>query len=453
MKRPTDATENQQHLSKAQRVYYGLTESSGADKVTVILTVDNRPGALADALDLFRVSGVNMTHIESRPSKSDNASYDFFINLQAQDEHQQKLFDALKACSAVKSVTVAGALGNSHGHEESPWFPRKISDLDLFTHKALEYGAELEADHPGFTDEKYRARRREIVDIAKNYCHGQAIPQINYTAEEIATWRTVYSRLKELFPSHAARQVNAVIPLLEKECGYGPDSIPQLEDVSRFLKDCTGWSLRPVSGLLSPRDFLNGLAFRVFHSTQYIRHHSKPFYTPEPDVCHELIGHVPLFADPDFAEFSQQIGIASLGATDDDIKKLATCYWFTVEFGLCKQDGEIKAYGAGLLSSFGELEHSLTDKNQKIPLDMHVVAITEYPITSYQPRYFVAESFQDAKRRLVEFASSLYRPFELRYNPYCQMVEVVKSSDDIKKVLQNVQQDIQLVQAVLSRQS
>ena len=184
-------------------------------------------------------------------------------------------------------------------------------------------------------------------------------------------------------------------------------------------------------GLLSPRNFLNGLAFRVFHSTQYIRHHSQPLYTPEPDVCHELLGHAPLFADPAFAAFSQEIGLASLGASEADIKRLSTIYWFTVEFGICRQGGELRAYGAGLLSSFGELEYCTSAAPKLLPFEPAVTAVTGYPTSTYQPLYYVADSFADAQARVREFAAGLARPFALRYDAHTQSVQVL---DDAAKI-------------------
>lgn len=330
-----------------------------------------------------------------------------------------------------------------------PWFPRHISDIDQFSTKTLDAGAELESDHPGFNvssagakgcaghptprpmspcqDKEYRDRRTMIVANAAKYRHGESIPRVQYTAEETATWGTVYSKLRDYTAKYAVPQYNEILPLMEQHCGYAEDNIPQLQDISDFLDSRTGFTLRPVGGLLSARDFLNALAFRVFFSTQYIRHHSVPLYTPEPDICHELMGHAPMFADPDFADFSHEIGLASLGASDEDIKRLATCYWFSVEFGLAKGppgDG-YRAYGAGLLSSFGELEYSCApyrpaggrdvfpEYRPWVPDD---AAVQEYPITDYQPVYFVADDLTHAKEEMRKFCASLKRSFHPMYH-------------------------------------
>ena len=207
------------------------------------------------------------------------------------------------------------------------------------------------------------------------------------------------------------------------------------------MQECTGFRIRPVAGLLSARNFLYGLAFRTFFSTQYLRHHSRPLYTPEPDLVHELMGHAPMFADMAFADFSQEIGLAAIGATDEQILKLSRCYWFSVEFGLClAEDGVTrKAYGAGLLSSFGELEYSMglgkpkeeggDGKPQVLDWDPFVAGETNYPITTYQPLYFVAKSFLHAQRSMREFSESFARAFNVRYNPYTQALEVDANVD------------------------
>lgn len=354
-------------------------------------------GALAKVLNIFESHKVNLVRIESR-SSTKVPGYEFFV------ECDGKCGSIGKALDDVRShCTYMNIISRDYKDNENavPWFPRRIRDLDRFANQILSYGSELDSDHPGFTDPVYRDRRKHFADIAYNYKHGEPLPRVDYTEEETATWGTIFNNLTKLYKTHACREFNHVFPLLIDNCGYRFDNIPQLEDVSSFLKDCTGFTLRPVAGLLSSRDFLAGLAFRVFHSTQYIRHPSKPMYTPEPDVCHELLGHVPLFADPSFAQFSQEIGLASLGAPDDYIEKLATIFWFTVEYGLCREDGQLKAYGAGLLSSYAELQYCLTNEPEIRDFEPVVTGVTKYPITKFQETYYVAESFENAKEKTM----------------------------------------------------
>lgn len=421
-------------------------------KSSLVFSLGNRVGSLAEILHIGKDLSLNLTHIESRPSKDQEWDYEFFVDLDGATQEKIKEFSQVlekKNLGVVKLVQseVATEITN----QGVPWFPKKHRDLDTFADKVLEYGEDLDADHPGFKDAEYRERRKTIVENAKLFKHGDKIPPIEYRPEELETWRKVYTELKKLFPTHACKQHNYIFPLLEQNCGYSENSIPQLQDISEFLMDCTGWRLRPVMGLLSSRDFLNGLAFRVFHSTQYIRHHSKPFYTPEPDVCHELIGHVPLFADPEFADFSQEVGLASLGASEEDIERLATIYWFTVEFGLCREGDKEKAYGAGLLSSFGELEYCLSDKPKKIPFDPKLAADTKYPITQFQPTYYVTDSFEDAKKKVKEFAEGLDRPFVPYYNPYTQTIEILDNKEKVVRLTQNIHSEVDVLRKALKR--
>ncbi|XKL65228.1 hypothetical protein PGB90_008648 [Kerria lacca] len=404
-------------------------------------------GSLASCLNFFTKHNVYLVHIESRSSTRVQSKYEFVVECAPGGDLKQAIQNLQQNSSYLNIIS--RAYENDLG--TTPWFPQKIRDLDYFSNHILSCGSELNADHPGFTDTNYRARRKYFADIALKYKHGHPIPIVEYTDEEKKTWGIVFNQLIRLYPTHACREFNYIFPLLMQNCNYREDNIPQLEDISNFLKDSTGFTVRPVAGLLASRDFLAGLAFRVYHSTQYIRHPSKPFYTPEPDICHEVLGHVPLFADPDFAAFSQQIGLASLGVSDDYIMKLATCYWFTVEFGLCRQKGKIKAYGAGLLSSYGELEYCLSDKPELRPFEPIKTGEQSYPITEYQPVYYVAESFEDAKNKILEYSQTIPRDFTVQYNPYTQAVDLITSKSQVEGLVKKINNDVQLLQNTLKK--
>ncbi|KNC50989.1 phenylalanine-4-hydroxylase [Thecamonas trahens ATCC 50062] len=406
---------------------------------TIVATLSHSPGKLADVVDVFREHSVNMSRIRSRPSAVNAEEYDIEIDVNGVDE---ETFSSLITALPAKRVTHLAT-------NDVPWFPRCEADLDESVKDVWGYGAELDADHPGFTDEAYRARREKFAETAYSTRHKDQMPRFEYNEEETATWRTIYTKLKELHPTHACKEFIAAFNLLEARGVYSPDTIPQLAEVSDFLQSSTGFRLRIAPGLISSRSFLNALAFRTFFCTSYIRHSSTPMYTPEPDVCHELLGHVPLFANLEFAQFSQAIGLASLGATDDDIKKLATLYWFTVEFGVTREEGGIRAYGAGLLSSFGELQYCTSDEPEHRPLDLEAAATQEYPITSFQPVYFVADSFANMATALHSWAMRLDRPFAVTFDPYTRRVIVLESKQEIMRLIKNVNSELSILTRVL----
>ncbi|KAK0144014.1 Tryptophan 5-hydroxylase [Merluccius polli] len=409
---------------------------SAKGRAAIIFSLKNEVGGLVNALKLFQEKHVNLVHIESRKSKRRNSDFEIFVDCDSNNEQLKELTHLLRKHTNIVEMDPPDHSLLEEEPEDIPWFPKKIADLDLCANRVLMYGSELDADHPGFKDNLYP----EIPSRAWKF-----------TEEEVQTWGVVFRELNKLYPSHACREYLKNLPLLSKYCNYREDNIPQLEDISRFLKERSGFIIRPVAGYLSPRDFLAGLAFRVFHCTQYIRHSSDPLYTPEPDTCHELLGHVPLLAEPSFAQFSQEIGLASLGASDESVQKLATCYFFTVEFGLCKQEGRLRAYGAGLLSSISELKHALSDNAHILTFDPAVTCSQECIITTFQEVYFVSESFEEAKTKMREFAKTIRRPFTVRYNPYTQSVDALKDTSSITTIVEDLRHELDIVGDALNR--
>lgn len=245
---------------------------------------------------------------------------------------------------------------------------------------------ELSADHPGFSDADYRRRRNEIARLALDYVDGKPVPHVAYTEEEHAVWREVWSHLRPLHLRYACREV------LEagERVRLDPQRVPQLADVNELLAAHHGFRLVPVAGLVSGRMFLSYLARRTFLSTQYMRHHNAPLYTPEPDVIHELVGHAATLAHPLFARASALFGEAALRLSDEAMVGVARLYWYSLEFGVVRERGALKAVGAGLLSSFGELGRFEASAELR-PFDAAAVAATPYDPTDYQSVLFVAD--------------------------------------------------------------
>jgi phenylalanine-4-hydroxylase len=256
----------------------------------------------------------------------------------------------------------------------------------------------LGEDHPGFNDPAYRERRNEIAAAALEWEPGQPIPHIDYTDAEQDVWRTVCRELEPKHEKYACRAFREAVAALD----LPRDRLPQLDEVTAGLQPLTGFEYVPAAGIVPLDEFYGSLADRTFHSTQYLRHPAEPLYTPEPDMIHEVIGHGNLLADPQFAELNRLAGEAARRAeTQEGLQMVADVFWFTIEFGCVWEEGELRAYGAGILSSYGEIEEF---RGMEIrPIDFHTMATLEYDITKYQPVLFAADSMDQLVDSVGEF--------------------------------------------------
>ena len=249
---------------------------------------------------------------------------------------------------------------------------------------------ELDQDHPGFRDPAYRKRRDAIAASAFRYTAGCPVPDAPYTDEEHAVWALILEQLEPLHSRHVVSELNA----LARELDLGSECIPQLRSLNPTLSAATGFRMEPVAGLVAARVFMEHLGRGVFLSTQYIRHHSRPLYTPEPDVVHELVGHAASLMHPGVARLSRAFGLAAREASSEELAALESVYWYALEFGLAYEEGEVKAWGAGLLSSIGELQRAVNGQACLEEWDLQHVARTPYDPTDYQPQLFVLPSLE-----------------------------------------------------------
>jgi phenylalanine-4-hydroxylase len=232
----------------------------------------------------------------------------------------------------------------------------------------------------------------------------------SYTAADQDTYKRLYERQAAQLPGLACDAFIQALPLLGVK-----DRIPRFEEINERLYRATGWEIVAVPGLIPELPFFTLLANRKFPVTDWIRKPEEFNYIVEPDVFHDLFGHVPMLFDPVFADYVQRYGQGGIKAHELGAgEKLARLYWYTVEFGLIRQADGLRAYGAGILSSVGELQHAVrSSEPHRLPLDLMRTMRTQYKIDTYQSNYFVIESFAQLFDLTAPDFTPLYRALEV----------------------------------------
>lgn len=258
---------------------------------------------------------------------------------------------------------------------------------------------ELEAGHPGLGDEGYIRRRKDLFALCRKHrLERLGPPLIDYTPEETRIWREVSPKLDELHIKYACD----IYLKAKRELAITRDQIPQLRHLGERVQRETNMHLVPAEGALPYRTFYEYIAERGFPVTQFIRHGSHPEFTPEPDMIHDCLGHVPPLMNRDYAELLTLVGKAVATTTrGDQVLALKRFSWFSIEFGLIEEGAGTKIFGAGILSSTGEIPYSLLSgevKRETFVTD--VVINTDYDPSRMQDHLFIAPSFPFLRREL-----------------------------------------------------
>jgi phenylalanine-4-hydroxylase len=250
----------------------------------------------------------------------------------------------------------------------------------------------LADNHPGAVDPEYRTRRNALATLAIEWQPGTPPPVAPYTEAEQEVWRIVCGELHGLHE----RLASSLYLEGKQRLGLPEDRIPQLVEVNDLLTPLTGFRYVPAAGLVPLLEFYGSLADGIFHSTQYVRHHSVPLYTPEPDVLHEVVGHGNCLAHDRFAALYRLAGEAVRRVqTTEALEFISKVFWFSLEFGVVREAGEVRSYGAGLLSSYGEIQQ--VAQADLRPLDVARMGVQTYDITHYQPLLFCGDGFGEVE--------------------------------------------------------
>ncbi|MCL5262669.1 MAG: phenylalanine 4-monooxygenase [Acidobacteria bacterium] len=228
-----------------------------------------------------------------------------------------------------------------------------------------------------------------------------------YTPEQHAVWQELVSRRMPQLREHACQEYLDGI----EQIGLRADSIPNLAEVNKRLEPLTGWNATPVSGFLPPDAFFEMLAARRFPTTTWLRSRESMEYTPEPDIFHDVLGHVPMHAHPVFADFLQHYGkvCATIMGDKDKLERMGRLFWFTVEFGVIRQNGGIKLYGSGLISSHGESTYVIKGGPEIRDFNLEQVLEQQFKVSEMQKVLYAVESFDQIYEAAKEAEARLCR--------------------------------------------